>query len=72
MDTELTIQAAVSDWSSGWFSTMPGWLSLVFAVVIVLAVVALLRDWMHDRREFELAQKDYREPPGRRITHGRY
>lgn len=75
MNTELTTQAAITDWSngwsSGWFSTMPGWLSVVFAVVIVLAVAALVRDWVEDRREGGFGQKDYREPPGRNITQSR-
>lgn len=72
MDTELATQAAITDWSSGWFSTMPGWLSVIFAIVIVLAVVALVHDWMQDRGESGFAQRYHREPPDRRITRGRH
>lgn len=72
MDTWMTIQATATDWLSGWLSTMSGWLSLVFAVVIVLAVVALVRDWMQDRGEFGFAERYRREPPDRRITRGRH
>lgn len=71
MDTELATQAAMVDWSHRWFSTTPGWLSVVFAIVIVLAVVALIHDWRQDRRDFGTAHRQPGEPRQNRINHGR-
>lgn len=73
MDAELVGQAAFHDWASGWFATTSGWFSVFFIGVIVFAVVALVRDWRQDRREFGSAlHDDHGEPPESRINHGRY
>lgn len=51
---------------------MSGWLSVVFAVVIVLAVAALVRDWIQDRRESGFGHKGDGEPPDPYVTHDVY
>lgn len=64
VDTDLATQAAFTGWSGGWFTTMPGWLSIFFIAVIVFAGVALFHDLRRERREFGPGADDHHGSPG--------